>query len=64
MNYCTTCFYPDTKPDLEFNQDGYVVLVLLLNKEKKINWKKEKEFIKVVKILKREAMEIMIVLYL
>ena len=56
MNYCTTCFYPDTKPDLEFNQDGVCSACIAFEQRKKINWKeREKEFVEVVKNIKKRS---------
>ena len=62
MNYCTTCFYPDTKPDIEFNKDGVCSACIAFEERKKLTGKKEKKnLLKLLKILKRKVTEIMIV---
>ena len=56
MNYCTTCFYPDTKPDIEFNKDGVCSACIAFEERKKIDWEeREKEFIKIVKDIKKKS---------
>ena len=50
MKYCLNCLYPETKPDLLFNESG-VCSACIASKEKfsEIDWKeREKEFIKIV----------------
>ena len=54
MKYCITCFYPDTKPDIEFNEDGVCSACLAFNNRNKIDWdKRKKEFIEIVKQIKK-----------
>ena len=49
MKLCTTCFYPNTKPDLEFDQKGICSACVSFENRKKTNWEeREKEFIKIV----------------
>jgi len=50
MKYCLNCLYPETKPDLLFNESG-VCSACMASKEKfsEIDWKeREKEFAKIV----------------
>ena len=55
MKYCNNCFYPDIKPDLEFNKNGICAACISFDNRKKINWKeREKEFIKIVKDIKKK----------
>ena len=54
MKYCITCFYPDTKPDIEFNEDGVCSACIAFNNRNKIDWdKRKKEFIEIVKQIKK-----------
>jgi len=54
MKYCINCFYPDTKPDLEFDKGGVCSSCASFENRQKINWKeREKEFVKIVKDLKK-----------
>ena len=49
MNYCTRCLYPDSKPDLLFNQDGVCSACTAFQERDKIDWnKRQKEFSKLV----------------
>lgn len=55
MKLCTTCFYPNTKPDLEFDQKGICSACVSFENRKKTNWEeREKEFIKIVTDLKKK----------
>ena len=55
MKFCTTCFYPNTKPDLEFNQKNVCSGCLSFQNRKKINWaEREIEFVKIIKDLKKK----------
>jgi N-acetyl sugar amidotransferase len=55
MIYCKTCFYPNTKPDLEFNKEGICNACVSFENRKKINWKnREKDFLKIIKIIKKK----------
>lgn len=55
MKYCNNCFYPDIKPDLEFNKNGICAACISFDNRKKINWKeREKEFVKIVKDIKKK----------
>ena len=45
MRYCKRCLYPDTKPQLIFNQDRICSACINYEKKKTIDWdKKRKEF--------------------
>lgn len=56
MKYCINCFYPNTKPDLAFNKDGLCAACISFEKRRKINWKeREKEFIKIINIVKKKS---------
>ena len=55
MIYCKNCFYPSTKPDLEFNKDGICNACVSFANRKKINWeKREKDFRKIVSVVKKK----------
>ena len=54
MKYCINCFYPETKPDIEFNDKGVCSACISFDNRNKINWDlREKEFVKIVKKLKK-----------
>ena len=40
IKYCKSCLYPETKPDLKFNQDGICSACVAYKDRVKINWKK------------------------
>jgi N-acetyl sugar amidotransferase len=45
VKYCTRCFYPDTKPDLWFNENGLCAACIAFDGRKEIDWQaREKEF--------------------
>ena len=45
MKYCKKCLYPDTKPQIIFNDDGICSACINYEKKKTIDWdKKRKEF--------------------
>lgn len=49
MKYCKCCLYPETKPDLWFNEDGICSACISFENRKNINWKaKQKEFIDII----------------
>ncbi len=49
IEYCTNCMYPNTKPDLYFNEDGICSASVAYLKRKEVNWKERKtEFIKIM----------------
>ena len=55
MIHCISCFYPNTKPDLEFNEKGICSACISFENRKKINWElKKTEFEKIVKNLKKK----------
>lgn len=43
MRYCTKCLYPDTKPDLTFNQAGICSACEAFDARKNINWQARQE---------------------
>ncbi len=55
MKYCISCFYPDTKPDLEFDKRGKCRACISFEERSKTNWEKRKnEFIKIIKDIKKK----------
>ena len=55
MIHCASCFYPNSKPDLEFNENGICSACISFENRKKTNWElRKKEFIKIVKNLKKK----------
>ena len=49
MKRCTRCLYPDTKPDLHFDQHGVCSACLAFDKRKEINWEaREKELLQIL----------------
>jgi N-acetyl sugar amidotransferase len=49
IEYCKNCIYPNTKPDLYFNEDGICNACIAYKKREDINWKERKnEFIKIM----------------
>lgn len=45
MKYCTKCWYPDTKPDLTFNENGVCSACTAFEERKNIDWgEREKQF--------------------
>ncbi len=54
MKYCKTCFYPNTKPDLEFDNDGVCTACISFKKRDAIDWKnREKKFLEIVNRIKK-----------
>src|SRR5262245_13347180 len=54
MRYCTRCLYPDTKPDLTFNEDGVCSACLAFDARKSINWEqRQDEFVALVQELNK-----------
>ena len=54
MYYCKYCFYPNTKPDLSFNDEGICTACISFEKRNQINWQnREKEFLNIVKKIKK-----------
>ena len=50
LKYCTNCLFPETKPDLEFDENGICSACVAYKQRAKIDWdKREKEFKKIVK---------------
>ena len=43
MKYCKKCLYPDTKPQLVFNEDGVCSACINNNLKDKINWEDKKK---------------------
>ena len=48
IQYCTHCLYPDTKPDLQFNEQGVCSACAYFNDRLKINWEKRWEELLVI----------------
>ena len=49
MKYCKKCLYPDTKPQLVFNNDGICSACTNNKMKDEIDWdKKKKEFIQII----------------
>ncbi len=56
MKYCKTCFYPETKPDLVFDENQVCSACLSYKERKSINWdEREKQFLKVVEDIKKQS---------
>ena len=53
MKYCKTCFYPETKPDLVFNEDQICSACLSFNERLNINWDdRKKKFLRIIENIK------------
>jgi len=49
LRYCTRCLYPDTKPDLWFNEDGVCAACVAFASRGKVDWEaRRREFLQVV----------------
>jgi N-acetyl sugar amidotransferase len=50
IKYCSNCLFPETKPDLAFNEDGVCsACTAAMNKNNGIDWvKREKEFYEII----------------
>ena len=49
MRYCVRCLYPDTKPELVFDQNGICSACINNDTKEKIDWKqKRQEFVKIL----------------
>ena len=44
MKYCKKCLYPDTKPQLKFNQDGICEACLNSDKKNSVDWESRKKW--------------------
>jgi N-acetyl sugar amidotransferase len=56
MRYCKRCLYPDTKPDLTFNEEGICSACISFDARKNINWDaREHEFKLLVEATKDQA---------
>jgi tRNA(Ile)-lysidine synthase TilS/MesJ len=55
INYCSKCLFPETKPDLSFNEDGVCsACVAAEEKDKGIDWvQREKEFHEIINYYRR-----------
>ena len=54
MNFCKSCFYPNSKPSLEFNNDGICSACISFEERKNINWKeREKKFLEIIEFIKK-----------
>jgi len=59
MRYCKTCLFPETKPDLFFNEQGVCsACVSSIQKKNEIDWNnREKEFFKIINKYKKQPNE-------
>ena len=57
LNYCTNCLFPETKPDLSFNEKGICsACESAEKKDKDIDWESMKfEFDKIVENYKKDG---------
>ncbi len=56
MKYCITCFYPETKPDIEFDNNGVCSACVAFKNREKIDWnERKKEFTKIIKKIKNRS---------
>ena len=56
MKYCKTCFYPETKPDLVFDENQVCSACLSYKDRRNINWdEREKQFLKIVEDIKKQS---------
>ena len=46
MKYCTNCLLPDTKPDLQFDENGICDACRAAEEKEKIDWNKRKSELK------------------
>lgn len=60
MKYCSKCLFPETKPDLSFNENGVCsACIASEEKDKNIDWKQlEKEFHQIILHYKKKEGEI------
>jgi N-acetyl sugar amidotransferase len=60
MRYCKKCLFPETKPDLFFNEEGICSACISSNeKNTGIDWKKrEKEFFEIINKYKKQSKKI------
>ena len=62
MKYCKKCLYPDTKPQLVFNENGVCSACTNSTKKEEIDWdKKREEFKKILENILVKMEGIMIV---
>jgi len=43
LKYCKRCLYPDTKPQLEFNEDGICSACINYDRKSRIDWSKKRQ---------------------
>lgn len=43
LKYCKRCLYPDTKPQLEFNEDGICSACVNYDRKSRIDWSKKRQ---------------------
>lgn len=53
LRYCVSCLYPDTKPDLSFNQDGVCSACTAFASRKEVDWQKRQQ--QFMEIMNRHA---------
>lgn len=55
MKYCTKCLYPDTKPDLTFNDEGVCSACIAYEEREDIDWsKRQKDFAELCEEVKKK----------
>lgn len=56
MKYCTRCLYPETKPDIFFNDEGLCSACIAFDARSAIDWtKRETEFVELARHASRNA---------
>ena len=57
LNYCVNCLFPETKPDLSFNETGLCsACIAAEKKDKGIDWKSMKfEFDKIIENYRKDS---------
>lgn len=48
MKYCAKCVMPDTRPGIKFNENGICSACIAAEEQKKVNWSKRMEELKVL----------------
>ena len=43
INYCTKCLFPETKPNLSFNDDGVCIACITFESRPNIDWNVKKQ---------------------
>ncbi|RZD48787.1 MAG: N-acetyl sugar amidotransferase, partial [Thaumarchaeota archaeon] len=48
MKYCSKCFFPDTKPDLEFDENGVCDACVNATKKDNTNWESRRHELEII----------------